>query len=139
MKRAIICRSPGSHYAGGMGDSIERLYDAVLAAKGSDPVVSRTARLLCAGRAKIAKKLVEEAVEVVIDAMNGDRAAVIRESADLLYNLVVVWAASGVQPSEVWNEMSRREQLFGIAEKLPKRDVPAKGDSKSPALKANPA
>ena len=113
-----------------MGDSIERLYDAVLAAKGSDPVVSRTARLLCAGRAKIAKKLVEEAVEVVIDAMNGDRAAVIRESADLLYNLVVVWAASGVQPSEVWNEMSRREQLFGIAEKLPKRDVPAKGGAK---------
>jgi len=92
-----------------------------------------------AGRAKIAKKLAEEAVEVVIDAMNGDRAAVIRESADLLYNLVVVWAASGVQPSEVWNEMSRREQLFGIAEKLPKRDVPTKGDSKSLALKANPA
>jgi phosphoribosyl-ATP pyrophosphohydrolase len=42
-------------------------------------------------------------------------------------NLVVVWAASGVQLSEVWNEMSRREQLFDIAEKLPKRDVPTKG------------
>ena len=44
--------------------------------------------------------------------------------------MTVVGAASGVQPSEVWNEMSRREQLFGIAEKLPKRDVPAKGGAK---------
>ena len=113
-----------------MADSIERLYDAVLAAKASDPVVSRTARLLRAGRAKIAKKLAEEAVEVVIDAMNGDRAAVARESADLLYNLVVVWAASGVQPSDVWAEMNRRERMFGIAEKLLKRDMPAKGDAK---------
>jgi phosphoribosyl-ATP pyrophosphohydrolase len=113
-----------------MADSVERLYDAVLAAKGSDPVVSRTARLLRAGRAKIAKKLAEEAVEVVIDAMNGDRAAVARESADLIYNLVVVWAAAGVRPSDVWEEMSRREQMFGIAEKLLKRDVPAKGGAK---------
>ena len=109
-----------------MADSIERLYDAVLAAKGSDPIVSRTARLLRAGRAKIAKKLAEEAVEVVIDAMNDDRQAVIRESADLLYNLVVVWAASGILPPEVWKEMNRREQLYGIAEKLPKRDVAVK-------------
>jgi phosphoribosyl-ATP pyrophosphohydrolase len=113
-----------------MADSIERLYDAVLAAEDSDPVVSRTARLLRAGRAKIAKKLAEEAVEVVIDAMNGNREAVIRESADLLYNLVVVWAASGVQPSEVWREMNRREQLLGIAEKLPKRDMSVKGGAK---------
>ena len=113
-----------------MADSIERLYDAVLAAKGSDPVVSRTARLLDAGRAKIAKKLAEEAIEVVIDAMNCDRAAVIRESADLLYNLVVVWAASAVRPSDVWKEMNRREQLFGIAEKLMKHDVPAKAGEK---------
>ena len=113
-----------------MTDSVDRLYDAVLAAKGTDPVVSRTARLLRAGRAKIAKKLAEEAVEVVIDAMHGDRDAVVRESADLLYNLVVLWAASGIRPTDVWKEMNRREQLFGIAEKLPKRDVPAKGGAK---------
>jgi len=113
-----------------MTDSIDRLFDAVLAAKGSDPVVSRTARLLRAGRAKIAKKLAEEAVEVVIDAMHGDRDAIVRESADLLYNLVVVWVASGVRPADVWMEMDRREQLFGIAEKLLKRDLEGKGRSK---------
>src|SRR5271154_6961145 len=109
-----------------MTDSVERLYDAVLEARDSDPVVSRTARLFRAGRSKIVKKLAEEAIEVVIDAMNGDRNAVVRESADLLYNLVVVWAACGVRPSEVWKEMERRERLFGIAEKLLKGDMLAK-------------
>jgi phosphoribosyl-ATP pyrophosphohydrolase len=101
-----------------MTDSVERLYAAVLAARTADPASSRTARLLRAGRAKMAKKLAEEAVEVVIDAMHGDRDAVIRESADLIYNLVVLWVASGLQPKDVWKEMERREQLFGIAEKL---------------------
>ena len=103
-----------------MSDSLDRLYQAVLAAKAADPAHSRTARLLRAGRAKMAKKLAEEAVEVVIDAMHGDSDAVIRESADLLYNLVVLWVASGVHPNEVWLEMERRERLLGIAEKLPK-------------------
>jgi|SRR5215467_11575707 len=117
-----------------MARSIERLYDAVLVAKGSDPVVSRTARLLRAGRAKIAKKLGEEAIEVVIDAMNGDREAVIRESADLLYNLVVMWATTAIQPADVWKEMNRREHLFGLAEKLLKHDVPVKGDANAAVL-----
>jgi len=116
-----------------MTDSVDRLYDAVLEARDSDPGVSRTARLFRAGRSKIAKKLAEEAIEVVIDAMNGDRNAVVRESADLLYNLVVVWAASGVRPSEVWKEMDRRESLFGIAEKLLKRNMLAKGRAKANA------
>jgi phosphoribosyl-ATP pyrophosphohydrolase len=103
-----------------MSDSISRLYEAVLAARGSDPATSRTARLLQSGRSKVAKKLAEEAVEVVIDAMHGDRGAVVRESADLIYNLVVLWASSGIRPQEVWDEMARREELLGIAEKLPK-------------------
>jgi phosphoribosyl-ATP pyrophosphohydrolase len=103
-----------------MSDSVARLYDAVNAARGSDPTKSRTARLFRAGRAKMAKKLAEEAVEVVIDAMNGSREAVVKESADLIYNLVVLWVSSGIQPKEVWKEMERRERLFGIAEKLSK-------------------
>jgi phosphoribosyl-ATP pyrophosphohydrolase len=106
-----------------MSDSLARLYRAVLAAKAQDPSTSRTARLLRAGRSKMAKKLAEEAVEVVIDAMHGRTEAVIRESADLLYNLVVLWVASGVHPEEVWEEMQRRERLLGIAEKIPKSAV----------------
>src|SRR5579872_1053541 len=104
-----------------MGDSIERLYEQVIAARTADPSVSRTARLLRAGRAKMAKKLAEEAVEVVIDAMNGEREAVVRESADLIYNLTVLWLAADVRPEDVWAEMARRERLFGIAEKVPKK------------------
>jgi phosphoribosyl-ATP pyrophosphohydrolase len=103
-----------------MTDSLDRLYEAVMAARTADPASSRTARLLRAGRSKMAKKLAEEAVEVVIDAMNGHSDAVVRESADLLYNLVVLWVASSVHPKDVWTEMERRERLLGIAEKLPK-------------------
>ena len=79
----------------------------------------------------MAKKLAEEAVEVVIDAMHGDRDAVVKESADLIYNLVVLWIASGIRPEDVWKEMDRRERLLGIAEKVPKkicRTVPAPPD-----------
>jgi phosphoribosyl-ATP pyrophosphohydrolase len=103
-----------------MTDSVARLYDAVIAAQFADSGISRTARLLQAGRAKVAKKLAEEAVEVVINAVNGAPEAVIRESADLIYNLVVLWVAAGITPDQVWAEMDRREQSFGIAEKIPK-------------------
>jgi phosphoribosyl-ATP pyrophosphohydrolase len=103
-----------------MTDSIARLHKAVIAVRGTDPTKSRTARLLSAGRAKMAKKLAEEAVEVVIDAMDGQTDAVVRESADLIYNLVVLWVHAGVHPDDVWAEMRRREDMFGIAEKLPK-------------------
>jgi phosphoribosyl-ATP pyrophosphohydrolase len=106
-----------------MSDSIERLYLAVLAAKDLDPAVSRTARLFQRGPSKMAKKLAEEAVEVVIDAVTGKADAVIRESADLLYNLTVLWAACGITPDDVWREMERREDMLGIAEKLPKSAV----------------
>jgi phosphoribosyl-ATP pyrophosphohydrolase len=104
-----------------MTDSINRLYQAALSCRHDDPSTSRTARLLRSGRSKMAKKLAEEAVEVVIDAMNGDRFAVIKESADLLYNLVVLWVAAGIRPEDVWKEMDRRERLLGIAEKVPKK------------------
>jgi len=104
-----------------MSDSLDRLYQAVLAARTADPAISRTARLLRAGKGKMAKKLAEEAVEVVIDAMHGHTDAVVRESADLVYNLVVLWVSTGIHPKDVWAEMDRRERLFGIAEKVPKK------------------
>lgn len=103
-----------------MSDSVERLYEAVLAARNLDPETSRTARLFQRGPTKMAKKLAEEAIEVVIDAIHGDPEAVVRESADLLYHLTVLWASAGIRPEEVWREMARREELLGIAEKLPK-------------------
>jgi phosphoribosyl-ATP pyrophosphohydrolase len=117
-----------------MSDSLERLYLAVIAAKDLDPAISRTARLFQRGPAKMAKKLAEEAIEVVIDAVNRKPEAVVRESADLLYNLTVLWASAGVRPADVWREMERREHLLGIAEKMPKSSLKMpKGSPSGPA------
>jgi phosphoribosyl-ATP pyrophosphohydrolase len=106
-----------------MTDSIRRLYDGVRAARGQDPAHSRTARLIQAGPRKIAKKVAEEAAEVALEAAVGNRPEVIRESADLLYHLVVLWFEAGVQPKDVWAEMDRREKLYGIAEKIQKNPM----------------
>ncbi|MEA2906213.1 MAG: phosphoribosyl-ATP pyrophosphohydrolase [Alphaproteobacteria bacterium] len=122
-----------------MTDSLDRLYAAVLAARTSDPATSRTARLLRSGRGKIAKKLAEEAVEVVIDAMSGHTDAVVKESADLMYNLIVLWVTSGIRPKDVWAEMDRRERLMGIAEKLPKGQVDTSTRRKVVALESRRA
>ena len=106
-------------------DPIRRLHRAVLAARTADPLASRTAKLFQDGLAKMAKKVAEEAVEVGLDAVKGDRKAVIAESADLIYNLVVLWVETGIAPEDVWAEMRRRERMMGIAEKLPKTPDPA--------------
>ena len=119
-----------------MTDSLDRLYAAVLAARNSNPATSRTARLFRAGRGKMAKKLAEEAIEVVIDALDGHTEAVVKESADLMYNLVVLWVEAGIHPKAVWAEMERRERLLGIAEKLPKRAVETSSRRKVVALEA---
>ena len=120
MVPAVNALATSFGYFRAMSDSLERLYLAVIAAKDLDPAISRTARLFQRGPAKMAKKLAEEAIEVVIDAVSRKPDAVVRESADLLYNLTVLWAAAGVRPEDVWREMERREHLLGIAEKLPK-------------------
>ena len=122
-----------------MSDSIDRLYLAVTAARDLDPAMSRTAKLFQRGPAQMAKKLAEEAIEVVIDAVNGNTDAVVRESADLLYNLTVLWASAGISPEDVWREMDRREMMLGIAEKLPKVNLPKSQSSKTPPRAAAPS
>jgi phosphoribosyl-ATP pyrophosphohydrolase len=109
-----------------MTDSLERLYAAIAHIHGSvnTPMngdnPSRTAKLLQMGMMKVARKVGEEAIEVALDAVQGERTNVIAESADLLYNLTVLWVAMGISMDEVWAEMNRRETLYGIAEKNPK-------------------
>lgn len=60
----------------------------------------------------MAQKLAEEATEVVIEAVRGERSAVVNESVDLLYNLVVLWSELGISASEIWAEMDRRQALL---------------------------
>ena len=102
-----------------MDDSrmLDRLYAVIESRRGADPGASYTAELLAAGRAAIARKLGEEAVEVVIEGAGGDRRALVAESADLLYHLLVLWADCGVRPEEVWHELARRQEVSGPAEK----------------------
>lgn len=116
-----------------MVDSIDRLYRAVCEAAEERPALSRTARLRREGVNKMAKKVAEEAAEVAIEAVTGAREALIRESADLIYNLVVLWSASDVKPEDVYAEMDRRERLYGIAQKLPKTASPLDEPAAIPA------
>lgn len=101
-------------------DRLGRLALAVAEVRAGERASPRTTKLLKAGVAKMAQKLVEEAAEVAIDAVRGDETAVVKESVDLLYNLVILWTETGVDPDRVWGEMDRRERLLGMAEKLPK-------------------
>ena len=90
---------------------LDRLYTTVNSRKGDGRNTSRTARLFSRGRAQIAKKVGEEAVEVMIEGIRGDRAKLVAESADLLYHLMAMWAAAKIKPTAVWQELERREGL----------------------------
>jgi len=107
-----------------LADSLDRLFAAVQEARERGPAESRTSKLFRDGVQKMAKKLVEEAAEVGLDAVQMNRDAVILESADVLYHLAVIWAECGISPADVMNEIDRRERLYGIAEKLPKQASP---------------
>lgn len=100
-------------------DRLEALAEAIAARREADPKC-RTARLIAAGIPKMAQKVVEEATEVAIDAVRGERTAVINEAADLFYNLTVLISELGIRPADIWAEMDRRTLRYGIAEKLPK-------------------
>ncbi len=100
---------------------LDRLYVVIDSRKGADPDTSYTARLFARGRQQIAKKLGEEAVEALIEGIRGHKANLIGESADMLYHLLTLGAASGVKPKAVWNELARREGLSGLAEKAARK------------------
>jgi phosphoribosyl-ATP pyrophosphohydrolase len=96
---------------------LDRLWSIIMSRRNADPEVSHSARLLGRGTAKVAQKFGEEAVECLIEAVAGNRLALVAESADVLYHLIVLWVDGGVRPEEVWNELERRQGISGIAEK----------------------
>ena len=96
---------------------LDRLWSVVVSRRGADPAVSHSARLLSRGTAKVAQKFGEGAVECLIEAVAGNRDAVVAESADVLYHLIVLWVSADVSPDEVWAELKRREGVSGITEK----------------------
>ena len=105
-------------------DRIMELEAAIAEVRRGRKASPRTTRLVVAGLPRMAQKMAEEAMEIVIEAVRKERTAVINESVDLLYNLVVLWSELGISVSEIWAEMDRRQALFGVVEKLPK-EAPA--------------
>ncbi|MGA9865158.1 MAG: phosphoribosyl-ATP diphosphatase [Acetobacteraceae bacterium] len=109
---------PSAPLALGPGSAVlDRLFAVVTERRAADPAISHSSRLLSRGITKVAQKFGEESVECLIEAVAGNRDAVIAESADVLYHLIVLWVASGVHPEQVWLELKRREGVSGIAEK----------------------
>jgi phosphoribosyl-ATP pyrophosphohydrolase len=100
-----------------LGTTLERLWEVIQLRRTADPQSSYTARLFSRGRTKIAQKLGEEAVETVIEGVKDNPSALVGESADLLYHLLVLWAVAGISPADVAAELTRREGTSGIAEK----------------------
>lgn len=102
-------------------DAISRLWNALNDhLQHQAPVPERTARLMSAGDRKMAQKLVEEAGEAALAAIVKDRLELVRESADLIYHLTLIWASLGIRPEEIWAEMETREMAYGLAEKRAK-------------------
>ncbi|MEQ9556011.1 MAG: phosphoribosyl-ATP diphosphatase [Rhodospirillales bacterium] len=96
---------------------LDALFATIESRKGGDPASSYTAKLFAGGAPLIARKLGEEAVETAIAALTEDKASVAKESADVLYHLLALWAQLGLDPADVWAELERRTGQSGIAEK----------------------
>lgn len=98
------------------------LFATIEARKAGGDDDSWTAKLLSMGPEKCAEKFGEEAVEAIIEAVKGDRAALTSEAADVLYHLMVMLAARDVTLGEVEAELARRQGVSGLVEKAARTD-----------------
>lgn len=95
----------------------DELFGVIESRKGADPDSSYTAKLFDRGRERIARKIGEEAVEVVLAAIKDDKDEIASESADVLYHLMVLWAHAGMTPDDIWAKLEARRGTSGIEEK----------------------
>ncbi len=102
-------------------NTLETLAQTIQSRKSADPDSSWTAKLLAKGPEKAAEKFGEEAVEAIIEAVRGDRAALTREAADVLYHLLVMLAARDLTLQDVLAELERRQGTSGLAEKASRK------------------
>lgn len=101
--------------------TLDDLYATVLDRRNADPDSSWTAQLLAKGPEKCAEKFGEEAIEAIIEAVKGDKAALTSEAADVLYHLLVMLAARDVQLADVMAELARRQSSSGVTEKASRK------------------
>jgi phosphoribosyl-ATP pyrophosphohydrolase len=104
-----------------MNDVLIRLDATIAARRGAEPASSHTAAMLAKGPAKCAEKFGEEAVEAIVAAAQGDRAALTYECADALYHMAVMLAAQDLRLADVLAELERREGVSGVAEKAARK------------------
>jgi phosphoribosyl-ATP pyrophosphohydrolase len=120
-------QEPGTNL--GASEVLDRIFQVIESRRHGNPDTSHTARLFHKGTRKIAQKVGEEAVEVVIEAIRRRRDRLIEESADLMYHLMVMWADAKLTPADVWAELSRREGISGLAREAA-RDQAIGGDDR---------
>jgi phosphoribosyl-ATP pyrophosphohydrolase len=103
------------------GRVLDDLFAVIDSRKGGDPKASYTAKLLAGGVATIGAKVTEEAAETVLAGVSEDAGRLASESADLLYHLLVLWAARGLAPEAVWAALAARQGTSGLAEKAARK------------------
>jgi phosphoribosyl-ATP pyrophosphohydrolase len=102
--------------------TLEDLEARIASRAVASPDESYTANLISRGMEKCAQKLGEEATEAVIAAVTGNRAELVKESADVLYHLLVVLRAAGIPLSEIMAELDARTAQSGLAEKASRKE-----------------
>jgi phosphoribosyl-ATP pyrophosphohydrolase len=98
-------------------DTLARLEQVIRDRRGASPDESYVAKLNSRGLPEIARKVGEEAVETVIAAISYEKDELIGEAADLLFHLLILLDARGVELADVLAELERREGVSGLDEK----------------------
>ena len=96
--------------------NLENLFNDLLKKKKFNKENSYTSTLLT-DKNLLAKKIGEEAIEVVLEYLDNNKNKIIKESADLLYHLCVIWISADIKPGDVWHELRRRKGISGLEEK----------------------
>ena len=96
--------------------NLEKLFDDLLKKKKFNKENSYTSNLLT-NKNLLAKKIGEESIEVILEYLDNNKNKIIKESADLLYHLCVIWISADIKPGDVWHELHRRKGISGFDEK----------------------
>ena len=96
--------------------NLEILFNDLLKKKNFNKEISYTSTLL-AEKNLLARKISEESIEVILEYLDNNRDKIIKESADLMYHLCVMWISANIKPGEIWNELHKRKGISGLDEK----------------------
>ncbi len=96
--------------------NLEKLFNDLLKKQNVNKKISYTSNLL-SDKNLLARKIGEESIEVILEFLNNNKYNIIKESADLLYHLSVMWISVDIKPDDVWNELQKRRGKSGLDEK----------------------